>query len=96
MDADKELFSFGVIPTVLIKELKESRRADQPLDYQRQDWKSKEQAAEDILFHIETLPQSEIYKLNLYADSFIQFIENSFLGDMTIKVVRIGLRLLRK
>ena len=46
---------YGVIPLALIRELEESRRADQRLDHKRQDWKSKEQASEDFLFYVETL-----------------------------------------
>lgn len=46
---------YGVIPVSLIQELEESRRPDQPFDYKRQDWKSKEQASEDFLFYVETL-----------------------------------------
>lgn len=46
---------YGVIPVSLIRELEESRQADQPYDYTRQDWKSKEQASEDFLFFVETL-----------------------------------------
>ena len=33
--------------------------------------------------------------MNLYADSFIQYVEKIFLNDRTLKVVRIGLRLIR-
>lgn len=46
---------FGVIPVSLLNDLKESRQADQPVDYNRVDWKSKEQASEDFLFYVETL-----------------------------------------
>ena len=46
---------YGVIPVSLIRELEESRQSDQPFDYARQDWKSKEQASEDFLFYVETL-----------------------------------------
>lgn len=48
------------------------------------------------MFYVETLSQEQIAKLNLYADSFIQYVERTFLEDRTLKVVRIGLRLLRK
>ena len=96
LDAHQDLYTYGVIPISLIQELKESRQADQPVDYQRKDWKTKEQASEDFLFYVETLSQEQIAKLNLYADSFIQYIEKTFLEDRTLKVVRIGLRLLRK
>ena len=96
LDAHHDLYMYGVIPISLIQELEDSRQPDQPLDYARQDWKSKEQASEDFLFYIETLNQEQVIKLNLYADSFIHFIERTFLDNRTLKVVRIGLRLLRK
>ena len=86
---------FGVIPITLIKELEEARPADIPLNHQRKDWKSKEQAAEDFLFYIETLSAEQTTKLGLYADSFVQYVEKTFLADRTLKVVRIGLRALR-
>ena len=47
------------------------------------------------MFHVETLTTEQTAKLNLYADSFVQFIETAFLSERTVKVVRIGLRLLR-
>lgn len=96
LDAHHDLYMYGVIPISLIQELEDSRQPDQPLDYARQDWKSKEQASEDFLFYVETLNQEQVIKLNLYADSFIHFIERTFLDNRTLKVVRIGLRLLRK
>ena len=57
---------FGTIPRSLIVQID-----NHPLVTRNPDWKSKEQAAEDLLFFIETLPQSEIQRLNMYADSFI-------------------------
>ena len=92
LDAHHDLYMYGVIPISLIQELEDSRQPDQPLDYARQDWKSKEQASEDFLFYVETLNQEQVIKLNLYADSFIHFIERTFLDNRTLKVVRIGLR----
>jgi len=86
---------FGVIPIALIKELEESRQPDQAASGHRRDWKTKEQASEDILFFVETLSTEQTVKLNDYADSFIQYVEKTFLSDRTLKVVRIGLRLLR-
>ena len=76
---EQELYMFGVIPISLVHDLEEARRPDQPYDYQNRDWKSKEQAAEDFLFHVETLATDETARLNLYADSFVQFVEKNFL-----------------
>ena len=59
------------------------------------DWKDKEHAAEEMLFLVETLPQYQTAKLVLFADSFIVFIDNFMLSDPILKIVRIGLRLLR-
>ena len=38
----QEPMMFGVIPISLINELEESRQAHMPVNYKRQDWKTKE------------------------------------------------------
>jgi len=59
------------------------------------DWKDKEHAAEELLFYVETLDDEQVAKLNIYADSFYKFIEEHLLASSTLKVLRIGLRLVR-
>ena len=85
----RESCAFGIIPRQLILQIENQHDS-------QQDWKLKEQASEDLLFFVETLPIPEVKRLTLYADSFIQFIEKSLLSEVALKVVRIGLRLLSK
>ena len=85
----RESCAFGIIPRQLILQIENNQDS-------QQDWKLKEQASEDLLFFVETLPIPEVKRLTLYADSFIQFIEKSLLSEVALKVVRIGLRLLSK
>lgn len=87
IEDDKEAITLGVVPLKLIVMLK--------MDSEELDWKDREHAAEELLFLVETLPEYQTAKLVLFADSFIQFIEEFLLPDPTLKVVRIGLRLLR-
>lgn len=60
------------------------------------EWKEKERAAEDLLFHIDTISIPDISKLGCYASSFLDFVQQHLLNERALKTVRIGIRLISK
>ena len=89
IDANVEgVLQFGVFPTEVIYALK----CTPPHQI---DWKEKERAAEDLLFYTENVSIADMPKLACYAGSFLDFVVEHLLDDRTLKVVRIGVRLIK-
>ena len=79
-----ELVLYGVVPIELVEELQEATG----------DWKRREQIVENIQFVIETLPQTKVALVTKFADSFLKFVVQAMLADQSLKVMRVGIRLL--
>ena len=77
--------SFGVIPIEIVQHLQSES-----------DWKMKLKNVEDLEQLLQELNPAQKHQFLNYASSFIQFVEDTLIQDINMKILLAGIRILSK